>query len=137
LIAKAVVFATPEYNYSISGVLKNAIDWASRAPDQPFNEKPVAIMGCSMGLLGTARAQYQLRQMQCKLCNSYRCKKLTRRRTQIIFTFHPENQAALRVNELIRDPMSWMLDVLDSLLKTRHQLAHEYDRQERRVEVQI
>jgi len=61
--ADAVVFATPEYNYSISGVLKNAIDWASRAPDQPFNEKPVAIMGCSMGLLGTARAQYQLRQM--------------------------------------------------------------------------
>ena len=64
-------------------------------------------------------------------------KKLTRRRKQIIFTFHPENQAALRVNELIRDAMSWMLDVLDSLLKTRHQLAHEYDRQERRVEVQI
>jgi len=61
--ADAVVFATPEYNYSISGVLKNAIDWASRAPDQPFNEKPVAIMGCSMGTLGTARAQYQLRQM--------------------------------------------------------------------------
>jgi len=61
--ADAVVFATPEYNYSISGVLKNAIDWASRAPDQPFNEKPVAVMGASMGILGTARAQYQLRQM--------------------------------------------------------------------------
>lgn len=61
--ADAVLFATPEYNYSISGVLKNAIDWASRPPDQPFNDKPVAIMGASMGLLGTARAQYHLRQM--------------------------------------------------------------------------
>ena len=63
--------------------------------------------------------------------------KLTRRRKQIIFTFHPENQAAPRVNGPIRDPMSWMLDALDSLLKTRHQLAHEYDQQERRAEVVI
>lgn len=61
--ADAILFATPEYNYSISGVLKNAIDWASRPPEQPFNEKPVAIMGASGGILGTARAQYQLRQM--------------------------------------------------------------------------
>jgi chromate reductase len=61
--ADAVLFVTPEYNYSIPGVLKNAIDWASRPPEQPFNEKPVAIMGASMGLLGTARAQYHLRQM--------------------------------------------------------------------------
>ena len=58
-----------------------------------------------------------------------RLNKLTRRRKQIIFTFHPENQAAPRVNGPIRDPMSWMLDALDSLLKTRHQLAHEYDQQ--------
>jgi chromate reductase len=61
--ADAVLFVTPEYNYSIPGVLKNAIDWASRPPNQPFNDKPVAIMGASGGLLGTARAQYQLRQM--------------------------------------------------------------------------
>lgn len=61
--ADAILFATPEYNYSIPGVLKNAIDWASRPPEQPFNEKPVAIMGASGGILGTARAQYQLRQM--------------------------------------------------------------------------
>ena len=56
--------------------------------------------------------------------------KLTRRRKQIIFTFHPENQATPRVNGPIRDPFLWMLDALDSLLKTRHQLAHEYDQQE-------
>ena len=61
--ADAILFATPEYNYSIPGVLKNAIDWASRPPSQPFECKPVAIMGASLGVLGTARAQYQLRQM--------------------------------------------------------------------------
>ena len=58
----ALLFATPEYNYSVSGVLKNAIDWASRPPDQPFNAKPVAIMGATAGLWGTSRAQYHLRQ---------------------------------------------------------------------------
>ena len=61
--ADAVLIATPEYNYSIPGVLKNAIDWISRLEDQPFNGKPVAIMGASMGRLGTARAQYHLRQV--------------------------------------------------------------------------
>jgi chromate reductase len=61
--ADAILFVTPEYNYSIPGVLKNAIDWASRPPSQPFDNKPVAIMGASGGILGTARAQYQLRQM--------------------------------------------------------------------------
>ena len=53
---------TPEYNYSMSGVLKNAIDWASRPPDQPFAGKPVAIMGAGAGMAGTARAQYDLRR---------------------------------------------------------------------------
>ena len=60
--ADALLFATPEYNYSMSGVLKNAIDWGSRPPDQPFNDKPAAIMGASPGTTGTARAQYHLRQ---------------------------------------------------------------------------
>jgi chromate reductase len=60
--ADALLIASPEYNYSIPGQLKNAIDWASRAPDQPFADKPVAIMGASPGLLGTARMQYHLRQ---------------------------------------------------------------------------
>ena len=60
--ADALLIATPEYNFSISGVLKNAIDWASRPPEQPFDDKPVAILGASGGMLGTARAQYHLRQ---------------------------------------------------------------------------
>lgn len=60
--ADAVLIVTPEYNYSVPGVLKNAIDWVSRPPEQPFSGKPVAIMGASPGKFGTARAQYHLRQ---------------------------------------------------------------------------
>src|SRR5260370_42143652 len=60
--ADALLFVTPEYNYSMPGVLKNAIDWASRPPDQPFAGKPVAIMGAGAGMAGTARAQYDLRR---------------------------------------------------------------------------
>ena len=61
--ADAVLIATPEYNYSVPGVLKNAIDWVSRTDPQPFANKAVAIMGASPGSLGTARAQYDLRKM--------------------------------------------------------------------------
>jgi chromate reductase len=61
--ADAILIATPEYNYSIPGVLKNAIDYASRPyGDNAFAHKPVAIMGASVGMMGTARAQYHLRQ---------------------------------------------------------------------------
>jgi chromate reductase len=57
------LFATPEYNFSIPGVLKNAIDWASRPyGDSAWTGKPVAVMGASVGAIGTARAQYHLRQ---------------------------------------------------------------------------
>ena len=62
--ADAMLIATPEYNYSVPGVLKNAIDWASRPyGDNPFDGKPVAIMSASIGMLGGARAQYHLRQI--------------------------------------------------------------------------
>jgi chromate reductase len=62
--ADAILIVTPEYNYSIPGVLKNAIDWASRPyGDSAWPGKPVAIMGASIGTLGTARAQYHLRQV--------------------------------------------------------------------------
>jgi chromate reductase len=60
----ALLIATPEYNYSVPGVLKNAIDFASRPyGDSPFDDKPVAIMSASIGMTGGARAQYHLRQM--------------------------------------------------------------------------
>jgi chromate reductase len=58
----ALLIATPEYNYSVPGVLKNALDWASRPPDHPFADKPIALMGASAGLFGTTRAQHHLRQ---------------------------------------------------------------------------
>src|SRR6185312_3304875 len=62
--ADAILISTPEYNYSVPGVLKNAIDSASRPyGDNPFDGKPVAIMSASIGILGGARAQYHLRQI--------------------------------------------------------------------------
>jgi chromate reductase len=62
--ADALLFVTPEYNYSVPGVLKNAIDCASRPyGDNVWDGKPAAIMGASIGAIGTARAQYHLRQM--------------------------------------------------------------------------
>ena len=61
--AHAVLFATPEYNHGVPGVMKNAIDWASRPPrEAPLNGKPVGIIGASPGITGTARSQSQLRQ---------------------------------------------------------------------------
>ncbi len=62
--ADAVLIATPEYQHSVPGVLKNALDWASRPPGKsPLNEKPGAAMGASPGMVGTARAQMHLREI--------------------------------------------------------------------------
>lgn len=62
--ADAILFCSPEYNYSVPGVLKNAIDWASRPyGDSAWEGKPAAIMGVSPGAIGTARMQYHLRQI--------------------------------------------------------------------------
>src|SRR5262245_57402612 len=61
--ADGVIIVTPEYNYSMPGVLKNAIDWVSRVPNQPFANKPVALQSAAIGILGGARAQYHLRQV--------------------------------------------------------------------------
>ena len=105
--ADAVLIATPEYNFSVSGVLKNAIDWVSRPPEQPFDGKPIAIMGASMGALGTARAQYHLRQ------------------TLVFLNAHPLNRpevfvgsAAQRFNSegALTDPVA--RDLIKQLLET-------------------
>jgi chromate reductase len=61
--ADALLLVTPEYNFSVSGVLKNTLDWMSRPPEPPFEGKVVAIMGAGGGPLGTARAQYDLRKI--------------------------------------------------------------------------
>jgi chromate reductase, NAD(P)H dehydrogenase (quinone) len=60
--ADGVIIVTPEYNYSVPGILKNALDWLSRLSPQPLAGKPVAIQTASPGLIGGARAQYHLRQ---------------------------------------------------------------------------
>jgi chromate reductase len=62
-LADAVLIVTPEYNYSIPGVLKNALDWVCKTEHQPFQHKPVAIMGASPELSGTSLAQHHLRQI--------------------------------------------------------------------------
>jgi len=59
--ADCVAIVSPEYNWSIPGALKNAIDWLSRLPEQPFKEKPVLIQSVTSGPLGGARMQYHLR----------------------------------------------------------------------------
>lgn len=61
--ADGVIIATPEYNYSYPGVLKNAIDWASRGATRPFTDKPVAVIGASPGNFGAVRAQTDLRRL--------------------------------------------------------------------------
>ncbi|KQU89695.1 NADPH-dependent FMN reductase [Variovorax sp. Root318D1] len=61
--ADAVLIATPKYNFSVPGMLKNTLDWVSRAEDQPFRRKPVAILSAATGPLGGARVQYELRKI--------------------------------------------------------------------------
>jgi chromate reductase len=83
--AGAVLIVTPEYNFSVPGVLKNAIDWASRPyVDNSFNGKPAALMSASTGILGGARAQYHLRQSMVTL-NMYQLNK-----PEVFVTFAPQ-----------------------------------------------
>jgi len=65
--ADGVLIASPEYNFSLSAALKNAIDWASRPPNQSWQDKPIAIFSCSGGPLGGARVQYDLRRILVQL----------------------------------------------------------------------
>jgi chromate reductase len=60
--ADGVIVVSPEYNWSIPGGLKNAIDWVSRMKEQPFKDKPVALQSAAGGILGGSRMQYHLRQ---------------------------------------------------------------------------
>jgi chromate reductase len=65
--ADGLLFACPEYNFSLTAPLKNAIDWASRPPNQAFQDKPAAMFSCSQGPLGGARVQYDLRRILVQL----------------------------------------------------------------------
>src|SRR6516162_24854 len=61
--AEALIFAVPEYNFSVPGVLKNALEWLSRPPHSPTNGKPCAVFGASVSPLGTARGQFHFRHI--------------------------------------------------------------------------
>jgi chromate reductase, NAD(P)H dehydrogenase (quinone) len=61
--ADALIFAVPEYNFSVPGVLKNALEWLSRPPNPPTNGKPCAVFGASVSPLGTARGQFHFRHI--------------------------------------------------------------------------
>jgi len=62
-VADALIFAVPEYNFSVPGVLKNALEWLSRPPNSPTNGKPCAVFGASVSPLGTARGQFHFRHI--------------------------------------------------------------------------
>ena len=61
-VADGIIIVSPEYNWTIPGTLKNAIDWVSRMKEQPFRNKPVALQSASIALLGGSRMQYHMRQ---------------------------------------------------------------------------
>ena len=110
--ADAILVATPEYNYSIPGVLKNAIDWASRPlGDNSFEGKAVAIMSASIGMLGGVRAQYHLRQVFVSL-NMYPINK-----PEVIVPFAKEkfdengrlkdDETRTKIRELLENLVTW------------------------------
>ncbi len=110
--ADALLIATPEYNYSIPGVLKNAIDWGSRPyGDNCFDDKPLAIMGASPGMLGTARAQYHLRQ-SCVFLNMH---PLNKPEVMVPFVKDKIDQngrltdetTRTKINELLESLVAW------------------------------
>lgn len=114
--ADAILIASPEYNYSIPGVLKNAIDWASRPYlDNVWNEKPVAIMSASTGTIGGACAQYHLRQVFVFL----NMKPINK--PEVIVTFAPQkiNSEGKLVDETTR---KYIKDLLESLVSWTKQL---------------
>lgn len=112
--ADALLFAIPEYNFSISGVLKNAIDWASRPPSEsPLDGKPVALMGASTGLSGTMRAQMHFRQV-CTFTNMLPVNKPQVYVANAAVKFDPEGRlvdqdARNFVSQLMEALLAWTL----------------------------
>jgi len=115
--ADGLLIVTPEYNYSVPGVLKNAIDAASRPyGTNPFEEKPVGIMGTSIGMIGTARAQYHLRQSMVFL-NAY-----TMNRPEIMVSFAEKkfDQTGRLIDEMTRQKVKeFMVALLQWVIKLK------------------
>ncbi|MFO0781098.1 MAG: NADPH-dependent FMN reductase [Candidatus Gracilibacteria bacterium] len=109
--ADAVLFSTPEYNYSIPGVLKNAIDWASRPyGDNSFDNKPAAIMGGSGGMIASSRAQYHLRQC-CVFLNMH---PLNKPEVMVPMIHEKFDQQGKLTDEKTREKIKEMLEALRS-----------------------
>jgi chromate reductase, NAD(P)H dehydrogenase (quinone) len=117
--ADAVLMVTPEYNHGVPGVMKNAVDWASRpARSAVLNAKPVAIIGASPGVTGTARGQSQLRQAF-EFTNSYAIAEGLRRTA--VFGVLPRFRAAVLRLVLIGLPLAWeRLLIAFPRARTRH-----------------
>ncbi len=117
--ADAILIATPEYNYSIPGVLKNAIDCASRPyGDNAFDGKPVALMGASIGMLGTARAQYHLRQ-SCVFLNMF---PINRPEVMVAFAERKVDQNGNLTDETTR---KLVRELLENLIAWTRKLAKQ------------
>jgi len=122
--ADAILIATPEHNYSIPGVLKNAIDWASRPyAENAFDGKPLGIMGASPGMLGTARAQYDLRR-SCVFLNMY---PLNRPEVMVPYCEDKIDQSGRVTDGHTRDKIRQLLQAL--VTWTRRLRAAEYAEQ--------
>ena len=107
----ALLIATPEYNYSVPPVLKNALDWASRSKPMPLFGKPAAIMSASPGLLGGVRAQYHLRQV----CVALNLMPLNRPEVCIVKAAEKFDASGNLTDEFIRKAIK---DLLQSLVDT-------------------
>ena len=115
--ADALIFACPEYNYSIAPALKNAIDWVSREPGYPaLNGKPVAIMGAG-GRMASSRAQYHLRQV-CVFVNLYPLNKPEVMAHSNSDSFDADgNLVDDKVKQLISDQMQALVEWIRRLRK--------------------
>ena len=113
--ADGLLIVTPEYNYSVPGVLKNAIDAASRpSGTNPFEEKPIGIMGASIGMIGTARAQYHLRQSMVFL-NAY---IMNRPEIMVSFAENKFDQTGRLTDEVTRQKVKeFMVALLQWIIK--------------------
>ena len=118
--ADALLIATPEYNRGVPGVLKNAIDWASRPPfASPLTNKPVAVMGASTGRGGTARAQEQLRSA----LEYSRARVLEQPEVLVPEAYMAFDEAGRLVDESARDDLAELLSALEEEVATAPRLA--------------
>ncbi len=106
--AEAVVISSPEYNKSLSGVLKNALDWVSRVKGDPWKDKPVAIMSAAAGREGGARANFALRLAM----NAFRPRLLTGPEILVADTRNQFDSNGMLTNERYLKALQALMDTL-------------------------